>query len=1086
MGRSLGIPSLLAAIVIGIVMVSTQAFTTREPFTVSYSAIEIQHGTEGPVFITHYEYGNHRYELCSTGYSSQTGETLCQSKGYSYNTYTTMRPSNYYNTVEMVCQGSGSYMNLGNCDIQPIRYCPWRIYLYCFETSSMSPYYTEEMTTQISQSFTVGYSSVEFEYGNYGRVYINHYDYGYNRYEVCAYSYSSRVGVALCRSKGYEYRYYTTSSARNSYNTVDMNCYGTYLQDCYVQKRGYCSSVVYIYCYDTSSTPPYTTEEMTTQTSRPFTVSYSSVDIEYGNHGRVYINHYDYGYNRYEVCSYSYSSRDGEALCGSKGYQYNSYSTSSARNSYNTVDMNCYGNYLQYCDVRKRAYCSSVVYLYCNEQTTVESTVESTTMEYLYPGSSNITIQYGTNGRVFIGQGRYEICSDAFSYRVGKALCGSQGYSYSSYYNGYSPYDRYRTMEVQCYSSDIYSCTFRLRGYCSNSLYLYCSEVTTDTYETTTYPISTETYTSVRLVGGGYHDRGTIQVYHNGQWGTICDDSFDKNDGDVICRMLGFNFSRAVYGGAHWGQGSDPIWLDDLNCYGFEADVSECGSRGWGSHNCNHGEDAGVYCVNDTVDNETTTYEPCYSSACYNGGTCLQTYIGYPLFTYNVTCLCTYGYSGSQCQYYATTTRSDPCQSYPCHNGGTCYTNYAYYRNYYCSCPYRYSGQNCDYYSPETTTYDPCYTNPCRHGGTCYSNYGYPGYYCTCPGGYSGRDCENSTGFSPDGVITVGCNDNQWNLAVYLPPLYSRYPDFNPNDLYLGQDSCSGSVEGNYLHFRSDYTTCGTTTTTSTNNIAYTNEIVYALHDPNHHFIVREYRFRVPVDCYTPRNEGGSGHIYHGHDITLPPSHHVTGSSHHTVHLQFYTDSTFQHLKSLYGSKIGDTIYVKAFTDVRDYNLKMRLSDCFTTPTPEKNTSMKYFIIKNGCVIDPNARIISQSTHETRFYFQDFEFSTNPNSLYLHCNATFCKSNDYSADCEQSCHHKRLGGGNIVFDGPTDAVAVNEAVRLTNAKTGTGNRNQTGSSPLLLVISLVFGVVILAMVSFVIAGKIKRWKQRAQEEVKTI
>ena len=91
-----------------------------------------------------------------------------------------------------------------------------------------------------------------------------------------------------------------------------------------------------------------------------------------------------------------------------------------------------------------------------------------------------------------------------------------------------------------------------------------------------------------------------------------------------------------------------------------------------------------------------------------------------------------------------------------------------------------------------------------------------------------------------------------------------------------------------------------------------------------------------------------------------------------------------------------------------------------------------YCFFFHRCVIDPNARIISQSTQETRFYFQYFEFSTNRDSLYLHCNATFCKSNDYSANCEQSCHHKRLGGGNIVFDGPTDAVAVNEAVRLTN------------------------------------------------------
>lgn len=48
----------------------------------------------------------------------------------------------------------------------------------------------------------------------------------------------------------------------------------------------------------------------------------------------------------------------------------------------------------------------------------------------------------------------------------------------------------------------------------------------------------------VRLVGSRYADRGTIEIFHNGKWGTICDDSFDHNDGDVICRMLGFNSSR--------------------------------------------------------------------------------------------------------------------------------------------------------------------------------------------------------------------------------------------------------------------------------------------------------------------------------------------------------------------------------------------------------------------------------------------------------------------------------------------------------------------------------------------------------------
>ena len=48
---------------------------------------------------------------------------------------------------------------------------------------------------------------------------------------------------------------------------------------------------------------------------------------------------------------------------------------------------------------------------------------------------------------------------------------------------------------------------------------------------------------------------------------------------------------------AHFGQGTGPIWLDDVACTGTEARLIECGARPIGVHNCNHNEDAGTRCI---------------------------------------------------------------------------------------------------------------------------------------------------------------------------------------------------------------------------------------------------------------------------------------------------------------------------------------------------------------------------------------------------------------------------------------------------------------------------------------------------------
>uniref|UniRef100_A0A663MYM0 Soluble scavenger receptor cysteine-rich domain-containing protein SSC5D n=1 Tax=Athene cunicularia TaxID=194338 RepID=A0A663MYM0_ATHCN len=100
----------------------------------------------------------------------------------------------------------------------------------------------------------------------------------------------------------------------------------------------------------------------------------------------------------------------------------------------------------------------------------------------------------------------------------------------------------------------------------------------------------------VRLANGPNRCAGRVEVLHQQQWGTVCDDSWDLKDAKVVCQQLGCGTAVSVPHQAHFGPGSDPIWLDDVECTGTETTFSQCGLRSWGLHNCNHEEDAGVVC----------------------------------------------------------------------------------------------------------------------------------------------------------------------------------------------------------------------------------------------------------------------------------------------------------------------------------------------------------------------------------------------------------------------------------------------------------------------------------------------------------
>uniref|UniRef100_A0A3Q2Z491 Si:ch211-136a13.1 n=1 Tax=Hippocampus comes TaxID=109280 RepID=A0A3Q2Z491_HIPCM len=104
---------------------------------------------------------------------------------------------------------------------------------------------------------------------------------------------------------------------------------------------------------------------------------------------------------------------------------------------------------------------------------------------------------------------------------------------------------------------------------------------------------------SVRLVStDGLSDRGRVEIFIRGEWGTVCDDLFTTKAGTVVCRQLGFRTALAILKRAVLGQAdrSVRIYLDDVECEGDERSLLECKRSRVGKHNCSHAEDVGVIC----------------------------------------------------------------------------------------------------------------------------------------------------------------------------------------------------------------------------------------------------------------------------------------------------------------------------------------------------------------------------------------------------------------------------------------------------------------------------------------------------------
>ena len=106
----------------------------------------------------------------------------------------------------------------------------------------------------------------------------------------------------------------------------------------------------------------------------------------------------------------------------------------------------------------------------------------------------------------------------------------------------------------------------------------------------------------VRLRAGAVPSSGRLEVFHDGEWGTVCGDSLDftVSDATVACLSMGFGSAKHIASKGTVGRGFDRVWLNKLDCSGEEPSLEECSHPGFGvlkDYWCErHYDDVGLIC----------------------------------------------------------------------------------------------------------------------------------------------------------------------------------------------------------------------------------------------------------------------------------------------------------------------------------------------------------------------------------------------------------------------------------------------------------------------------------------------------------